>query len=127
MRILVIEDGRGDARFLLRVLGKSSPAAYMHLVENAIELERYLATLPPPPDLILCDMLHPGNGDNAIDMLKVAYPETPIVVLTIAGKETQRRALAAGAVEVIEKPFDRRQFEILIEKLVERWSHEEDA
>lgn len=106
LRILVVEDDE-DLRALygefLAELGSVDrcPDAYQALAW--LETERY--------DVVVLDLLLPGA--NGIDLLERARGKgihVPVVVVSASGdgSELARRASAAGATVVMEKPFDRR-------------------
>lgn len=124
MRILLIEDNPADAKLVLHTIKRIELDAEIRWVEGAEMLPNYLDQYHATPDLILCDMLHPGNGDRAIQMLKHAYPDTWLAVITIADKETQGRALMLGADEVIVKGFDHRKFKGDLERLLRQVRYE---
>lgn len=62
-----------------------------------------------PPDAILLDIMMPGmNGRQFMDALRgeLGVTHIPVLVLTAIHGLTSNQALALGASDVIEKPFD---------------------
>ncbi len=64
-----------------------------------------------PPDLIITDLAMPGmDGIELIAQIRVTYPDNlmlPIIVLSgSATPQNKRKALAAGATDILHKPLD---------------------
>jgi CheY-like chemotaxis protein len=105
-KVLVVEDN-DDCRELLALFIKRlgyevfEAGTGLHAIDRATSIH---------PDLIMMDLFLPGmNGDDATACLK-ASPSTrdiPIVINTayMANGET-KRALDAGAAEILHKPLD---------------------
>ena len=70
-------------------------------------------------DLVLTDwMLQDGDGIDLINIIKHKSPRTSVVVLSAKDdKESEIKALRAGADDYIKKPFD---FDILVARLEAR-------
>lgn len=66
------------------------------------------ALLGEPFDLVICDVRLPdGNGIDLLGELATAGSSTPVLYITAHGDSQLRAdALAAGAVDMIDKPFD---------------------
>lgn len=81
------------------------------------------------PDIILLDLLMPHlNGFEVMEQLKALVPSGsyfPILVLTAdITLETRQRALAAGAMDFLTKPFDLTELQLRINNLlVTRYLH----
>lgn len=115
-RILVVEDDvvvGENICLLLEMYGyaaelvQSGPAGIASLEDQS-------------PDLLLCDIWLPGcNGDEVIAHVRCAGGTFPIIAMTASqyGPE-KRQALAAGANEVLLKPFSflvlERRIEVLL-------------
>ena len=105
-RILVVDDQPANVQMLGSVLGRLGheigPA-----FEGATALKRAAA---PPPDLILLDVMMPGmDGYEVCRRLKEspAGRDIPIIFLSAADdKDLIVRALSAGGVDYITKPFN---------------------
>jgi len=80
----------------LRIAGRAAHGAAA--VENALHLR---------PDVLFLDIRMPGMTGLALQQdLAAMYPRLPIVMITGHGSEAIRqRALDAGAVAVLDKPF----------------------
>lgn len=70
-------------------------------------------------DLVLSDLMLPdGNGIELIEAIKAKSPRTSVVIISAKDdKETEIKALRAGADDYIKKPFD---FDILVARLEAR-------
>jgi CheY-like chemotaxis protein len=105
-KILLVEDNN-EVRELLALFTKR--LGY-EVVEAATGLEAIGLASTVQPDLIMMDLRLPEmNGAEAMACLK-ANPSTrdiPVLVTTahVAGMDT-RRALDAGAAEILHKPID---------------------
>ncbi|HZV00537.1 MAG TPA: response regulator [Planctomycetota bacterium] len=59
------------------------------------------------PDLVILD-LHLPNGVDGVDILKkvrAGRPQARVIILTGSGREHEKRALDAGAMAFLTKPF----------------------
>ena len=105
-KILLVEDNN-DVRELLALFMKR--LGYQ-IFEAATGLEAIDLASTVHPDLIMMDLRLPAmNGAEATASLK-ANPSTrdiPLLVITASGAGTdRRRALDAGAAEILLKPID---------------------
>jgi len=104
--ILVVDDNR-DGREIVVLFLKG---VGFQAIEAATGLEALQAVQRHHPDLILLDLVLPElSGDEVTARLK-ADPSTrdiPIIILTALSKDSSlvRRVIAAGADEIIIKPF----------------------
>lgn len=106
--ILIVDDARSNLILLERVL---RGGGYEHVVSTPDPLAVVRLFAKHHPDLVLVDLNMPGkDGFQVMRELRDAGDEqapTPIVVLTATvDAEVKRRALAAGAVDFVSKPFD---------------------
>lgn len=106
IRVLVVEDSATVRQYLAEVIGRSSDMEVVGLAEDGkrgIELCHDLR-----PDVMTLDMVMPTMSGLAATEYIMAYCPTPIVIVSSSANrgETFRtwEALAAGAVEVLEKP-----------------------
>jgi CheY-like chemotaxis protein len=95
------------------------------LAENG--LEALPAFLDTPLDLVLIDLQIPvRNGSSFAHFIKEVSPDTPVILLTGADKETVWRQAKSEAVDsVIFKPFEIIDFEKTVRGALEeteRWS-----
>jgi len=110
-RILVAEDD-DDVRLYIQQL--LIPEGYtVSVVDNGLDMLR-LASGATPFDLIIADVNMPkGRGDSTLAMLRKQKIETPALLIT--GLNNPH---APKEVEVLNKPFNRRQLIEKIEKLI---------
>jgi CheY-like chemotaxis protein len=104
-RILLVDDSR-VTRELIKVYLIARDVTLLEAADGEEALEKVRAD---PPDLVLADMRMPRlDGSGLCEALR-ADPSTshvPVVILTSnKDPETQRRARAAGAREVLQKPI----------------------
>jgi DNA-binding response OmpR family regulator len=112
MRILVIEDEPGIARFLKQ--GLEEEAYAVDVADNGTE--GLALALEQAYDLLLVDWMLPGlSGLEVCRQLRAAQNHTPLLFLT--AKDTVQDTIAglqAGANDYIKKPF---HFEELLERI----------
>ncbi len=121
VRLLMLEDDIDDANMAVELLQDRVLINEFERVSSVQELRDFLqgggpyADLPanPPPDLILADLLMPGeSGIAAIRWLKgeSAFRDIPVIAMTGSSDfELHRQATEAGAECVCEKPISYRQ------------------
>ncbi|HEY1791650.1 MAG TPA: hybrid sensor histidine kinase/response regulator [Opitutaceae bacterium] len=105
-KILVVDDQEANVKALSSMLGKQGYA-----ITHTTKSDEVLAELSrSPADLILLDALMPGMDGFEVCRLIRGHPElaqTPIVFLSAADdKAFIVRALNAGAVDYVTKPFN---------------------
>ena len=106
IRVLVVDDSLLVRQILGRLL-ESDPA--VRVIGYAVDgKEAVETTFQLRPDLITMDIRMPGmDGLEATEKI-MAYRPTPILIVTSArdrrGVQVTMEALAAGALEVVEKP-----------------------
>jgi two-component system sensor histidine kinase/response regulator len=105
-RLLVVDDQEANIQILGAVLGKLG-YEIIPAINGAAALKRVALR---PPDLILLDLLMPGMDGFAVCGLLKENPDwrdIPIIFLSAADdKELIVRALEAGGVDYITKPFN---------------------
>lgn len=102
--VLVIDDDAPVRKALRRLI---SAAGYD--VEVMADAASFLSRdIVAPPACLLLDLRMPGmSGMELMSAIAGTERMLPIVVITGEGDENVRReALAAGAIEVLEKPLD---------------------
>jgi signal transduction histidine kinase len=113
-RILIVDDEPVNVKLLDRLLAH---AGYRHL-QGTTDPRRVLDLYRSfQPDLILLDLMMPDlDGLAVLEQLGAEIPATaylPVLVLTAdVTLEAKRRALAAGARDILTKPFE--SFEVLL-------------
>src|SRR5205809_1406362 len=105
-RVLVVEDSLTTRRYLVEVLGAHPDFEVVGEAEDgkrAIELCQSLR-----PDVITLDMMMPVMSGVAVTEYVMAYCPTPILVVSASTNRGEiyktYDALAAGALDVLEKP-----------------------
>ncbi|MCU0931287.1 MAG: response regulator [Serpentinimonas sp.] len=119
--ILVVED-----QDIIRKLVRMTLEMAGHTVSEASSGRQGVdAALAQPPDLILMDVMMPGelNGLAACRALRAqpGFARIPIVMLTAKGQEQDRlEGLSAGASDYVVKPFAPQALLSLIERQLGR-------
>ena len=103
-RVLVVDDDPQvieTLRDFLDHLGYEASAA-------ASGEEAIAAMTTVRPQVVLLDLLMPGiSGLEALTYFREHHPTVPVIVITGApGQEPAQQARAAGAFDVLRKPFD---------------------
>lgn len=106
-RILIVDDEQTSIRILCRVLEEEYELFSATSASEALSL----LAAAPKPDLLLLDVMMPGmNGYELCAALKQNAGTRDIPVIFITAKsdaESETQALAAGAVDFINKPINR--------------------
>ena len=115
--VLVADDNEVAQRLCRRVLEK---AGYQVLIaaDGAEAVDLALAELP---DVILMDVAMPRmDGLEAMGRIKAQRPEIPIVIASAHSMASDReRFLAAGADDVLSKPFRLAELVAIAKKLAD--------
>lgn len=119
-RILVVDDEPHIRRVLSAVLGNRGYDVTM-ASDGSEGLEELGAE---PVDLVILDLMMPGaNGLEILSRIRT-HPErseTPVIILTAKGQDTDREAaLAGGANDFLTKPFSPKKLIARIEEILER-------
>jgi len=104
-RILVVDDAMENVQILHQALRDEHEVLFALSGEKAIEV-----ALAQQPDLILLDAVMPGMDGYAVCAALEASPrlqDIPVIFVTaLSQPEDETRALEAGAVDFISKPFN---------------------
>ncbi|MFN2237702.1 MAG: response regulator [Anaerolineales bacterium] len=101
-KVLVINDTDAMRQFLCTTLNDHGYEVY----EASADDDVLIKTIDLHPDLILLDVGFPGVDSIAMIKHIREWSETPILVLSIQARETDKiEALDAGADDYITKPF----------------------
>jgi len=117
-RILVVDDEPHIRRVLEVILGSSG----FDVVLASDGMQGLDNLSREPVDLILLDLMMPGaNGLEILSKIR-ANPEranTPVIILTAKGQDTDREAaLAGGASDFLTKPFSPKKLVARIEEIL---------
>jgi len=125
-RILLVEDDKGDAVLVQKVLIKKKPEWNVHVAEDAREAVEWLSK-NEPPDLIISDYRLPlGTG---LDMVRTAREigkyGIPVIMLTGTGDENLAvQALKAGAIDYLAKGSDEtKNLPRIVERVFREWDN----
>lgn len=103
MRILVIEDDRETAQFLLKALRESG-----HTAESAATGDEGLAVAQSGGfDVLIVDRMLPGrDGLSVVKLLRDGGDRTPVLILSALGNVDDRvKGLRAGGDDYLTKPY----------------------
>ena len=117
VRILLVEDDAAISRILSEILAENgfSPSA----VGSGAEMDRLLER--DDIDLIVLDVMLPGEDGFAICRRLRAASSVPIIMLTALGEEVDRIVgLEIGADDYVTKPFNSRELIARIRALMRR-------
>ena len=115
LKVLVVDDQPG-VRYLLDILLKEA-GHFVSMAKNGIEaIEKAKAI---NPDLILMDVRMPLMGGlEALEHIKAFNSRIKVVIMTAyESEETINRAMKAGALYCITKPFDVDKIKLLLDDL----------
>jgi phosphoserine phosphatase RsbU/P len=119
IRILVVDD---DPQFRQVLAMWLKTRGYQ--VETATSGEDVLARFESvaPPDLMFLDVLMPGiNGLQMLDLMHDQVDDMAIILTTAFGSEPVAiNALRRGADDYLPKPFDRREFQAVLQRTLDR-------
>ncbi len=116
--VLVADDNEVAQRLCRRVLEKAG-----HRVLTASDgQEAVTIALAQSPDMILMDVAMPGmDGLEAMRQIKAQKPEMTIVIASAHSMASDReRFLAAGADDVLSKPFKLTDLTGVVDRLTHR-------
>src|SRR6202045_1243243 len=105
-RVLVVEDSLTTRKHLVEVLGADAELEVVGEAEDGKEEMERCRSLRP--DVITLDMMMPLMSGLAVTEYVMAYYPTPILVVSASTNRGELyktyEALAAGAVDVLDKP-----------------------
>lgn len=122
-KILIVDDEPQLRQLLKTILEQDYVITE---AENGAALQKSL--MQDAADVILLDLKLPdANGLDLLPVIKKAWPDTEVIVLT--GEATFEAAVQAtkrGAYHFINKPFDPQVLEVTVERAVENRQHKEE-
>jgi putative two-component system response regulator len=119
-RILIVDDDRGT----LEMCEATLRASGYRSIKTASDPRGVLALFVEyDPDILVLDVVMPHlSGLELLELLHRSAPEVdslPIIVTTaFPSPEVRHKALMAGAVEILEKPFDCHEFSMRVGNLL---------
>lgn len=118
-RILIVEDQADLRKLVTLTLGTTR----YELLEAADAAQALEAVQGPPPDLVLLDVMLPGDMDGLEVCRRIkadARLDGTVVVMMTASDQAEQRARvrAAGADRYVAKPFSPRELRSLVESLL---------
>jgi DNA-binding response OmpR family regulator len=107
-RILIMDDDVGTICLLQNVFNRTGFVNHTSLTDSREASQRILEL---QPDLVLLDLNMPKvTGFDVLRELRTKLPPNaflPILVVTVeSSPKTKRKALAGGATDFLQKPFD---------------------
>jgi signal transduction histidine kinase len=121
LRVLCVEDNPGDARLLREVLGETGMEVELEFADRLSRARELLRA--STFDVIVSDLTLPdAQGTDAVDGLKTAAPNVPIVVLTgLADEAVGVQCVQRGAQDYLVKDhFDRFSIKRALRYAIER-------
>ena len=122
-RLLVVDDDPGIRDLLSRYLGQQGYR--VSAVGDGMEMDAWLAS--HTPDLVILDLMLPGEDGLSLARRLRADGDVPVVMLSARGDEVDRIVgLEVGADDYLAKPFNPRTLsrDFIMEAL---GSHDRDA
>ena len=120
--VLVVDDGEPNVLLLQRLLTRAGAAEVVGVTDPRVAVEQFVAV---QPDLVLLDMHMPHlDGVQVLEALSTVIPAnsfTPVVVITAdTTLEAKQRALVAGAMDFVTKPFEQSEVLLRAKNLLEK-------
>jgi LmbE family N-acetylglucosaminyl deacetylase/CheY-like chemotaxis protein len=114
-RILLVEDGEVVAELIRRTLADIGEVSVVTSAEDALD-----RLLDGEWNLVLVDVELPGmNGLELLELAKSRYPQLMAIVVSAREKfDYAVKAIRAGAVDYISKPFDPDEFRAKVRKAI---------
>jgi len=115
--LLVVDDDAGLRELLERYLGEQG--YQVSTVENGEAMDQFLGA--QRPDLIILDLMMPGEDGLSIASRLSASSDVPIIILSARGEEVDRIVgLEIGADDYLPKPFNPRELLARIRSVLRR-------
>lgn len=126
IKILLAEDDLDDRLFFYDFLHKRSDLEILPIVENGVEVIKYLESCNSPealPDVIILDQNMPmQNGMQTLQLLKTnrSFENIPVLIYTTyANDKLIRQGINNGAALVLAKPATEKGYNEIIDALFE--------
>jgi len=113
--VLAVDDDQVVRTLLKGILSENYDA---HVCSSAKEGLEYLAH--SEPHTIITDIKMPGkDGFDFLAQIKEMYPNIPVIMITSSSeKETAIKAVKSGAFDFLEKPLNKKELIISVERAV---------
>jgi DNA-binding response OmpR family regulator len=122
--ILIVDDDSGICRMLVRYLKEQGFDG--HSVGDGIEMDQWLEN--NQPDLILLDLMLPGEDGLSIARRLRVNSTVPIIMITAKDEDVDRIiGLEIGADDYLSKPFNPRELLARIHALLRRVNYTQAA
>jgi len=113
-RVMVVEDDSAVLEVVQIMLGDKYEVIVATNGEEAVRNYKKFK-----PEVVLMDVLMPiMDGIEATKEIKKIDPQAKIIGLTAYARHKGKELIEAGALEIIEKPFTKKQLIELIEKYI---------
>ena len=119
MKILLVEDDKVMARFLVKGLGQEG-----FVVEHALDGQEGLALAQEDNfDVLIIDIMLPHlNGLDLIDRIRTQGVTSPVLVLSAKASVDDRvKGLMAGGDDYLVKPFHEEELQIRVKNLLKNY------
>jgi len=111
-RVMVVEDDSAALETVQIMLGDRYDVIPATNGEEAVRLYRMFK-----PEVVLMDVVMPVmDGIETTKEIKKIDPQAKIIGLTAYARKKGKELLEAGALEIVEKPFTRKQLIEVIER-----------
>lgn len=120
VRILLVDDEKTILKLMQRVLAKSHPDWSIRMAENGFEAGKEVMEFLP--DLVVLDLQLPGiDGFDVCRNIRKTEQTKGTKILAISGyntPENRERVLSVGADDFLGKPFEVKEFEERVRRLL---------
>jgi len=117
-RVLLVEDSQTMAHLYAEYLGgENLSVTHVSTGSDALDL-----LAGEPPDAVLLDLALPDmNGMQVLEFIHAESIETNVVIITAHGNVARAvQALSLGALDFLEKPFDKQRLLVTLNNALER-------
>ncbi len=117
-KILIVDDSKTSRKFLKNMLTESGYEVVAEAVDGVDGVEKYKEV---HPDIVTMDITMPHlDGIDAVSEIMRVDPNAKIIMVTAAGQKSNVvEALKRGAVDFIQKPFEKEVIAEVIKKVME--------
>ena len=119
-KVLIVDDESGQRNIIASILKATG-----HVIYEAASVDDALQQIAENrPEVVLTDLKMPGKSGLALVEETVRLPLPPeVVVITAFGTvETAVRAMRSGAYDYLNKPLEREELLLVIERAAEKYS-----